>query len=62
MANVAEQLQSAVAKTLKYSVKPENMASDPELFLQLTPQLYKRRLISTGWALKKRPQVESRNQ
>ncbi|MEZ7211960.1 protein rep [Pantoea ananatis] len=52
VANVAEQLQSAVAKTLKYSVKPEDMASDPEWFLQLTPQLHKRRLISTGWALK----------
>nr|AYU67734.1 replication protein [Escherichia coli] len=26
VANVAEQLQSAVAETLKYSVKPEDMA------------------------------------
>ncbi|WP_249926405.1 protein rep, partial [Escherichia coli] len=36
VANVAEQLQSAVAETLKYSVKPEDMANDPEWFLELT--------------------------
>ncbi|SSH67811.1 Replication protein [Klebsiella pneumoniae] len=52
MANVAEQLQSAVAETLKYSVKPEDMANDPEWFLELTRQLHKRRFISTGGALK----------
>ena len=50
--NVAEQLQSAVAETLKYSVKPEDMANDPEWFLELTRQLHKRRFISTGGALK----------
>jgi len=52
VANVAEQLQSAVAETLKYSVKPEDMADDPEWFLELTRQLHKRRFISTGGALK----------
>ncbi len=52
MANVAEQLQSAVAETLKYSVKPEDMANDPDWFLELTRQLHKRRFISTGGALK----------
>ncbi|EHC5398187.1 protein rep [Escherichia coli] len=52
VANVAEQLQSAVAETLKYSVKPEDMANDPEWFLELTRQLHKRRFISTGGALK----------
>ena len=40
VANVAEQLQSAVAETLKYSVKPEDMANDPEWFLELTRQLH----------------------
>jgi len=52
VASVAEQLQSAVAETLKYSVKPEDMANDPEWFLELTRQLHKRRFISTGGALK----------
>lgn len=52
VANVSEQLQSAVAETLKYSVKPEDMADDPEWFLELTRQLHKRRFISTGGALK----------
>ena len=52
VANVAEQLQSAVAETLKYSVKPEDMTNDPEWFLELTRQLHKRRFISTGGALK----------
>lgn len=50
--NVAGQLQSAVAETLKYSVKPEDMTNDPEWFLELTRQLHKRRFISTGGALK----------
>lgn len=52
VASVAEQLQSAVTETLKYSVKPEDMANDPEWFLELTRQLHKRRFISTGGALK----------
>ncbi|MGK4317345.1 protein rep, partial [Escherichia coli] len=39
------------AETLKYSVKPEYMANDPEWFLELTRQLNKRRFISTGGAL-----------
>ncbi|EDJ9088391.1 Replication protein [Salmonella enterica subsp. enterica] len=58
VANVAEQLQSAVAETLKYSVKPEDMANDPEWFLELTRQLHKRRFISTGGALKNVLQLE----
>jgi len=55
---VAEQLQGAVAETLKYSVKPEDMASDPEWFLELTRQLHKRRFISAGGALKNVLQLE----
>lgn len=50
--NVAEQLHGAVAETLKYSVKPEDMTQDPDWFLELTRQLHKRRFISTGGALK----------
>lgn len=50
--NVAEQLQSAVAETLKYSTKPADMLADPDWFLELTRQLHKRRFISTGGALK----------
>jgi len=52
VANVAGQLQGAVAETLKYSVKPEHMTDDPEWFLELTRQLHKRRFISTGGVLK----------
>lgn len=52
VANVTGQLQNAVAETLKYSVKPEDMVNDPGWFLELTRQLHKRRFISTGGALK----------
>nr|AYU67722.1 replication protein [Escherichia coli] len=62
MANVAEQLQSAVAETLKYSVKPEDMANDPEWFLELTRQLHKAPFYLDRWGAKKRPPVGSRNQ
>lgn len=56
--NVTEQLQGAVAETLKYSVKPDDMAVDPVWFLELTRQLHKRRFISTGGALKNVLQLE----
>ncbi|MER3250406.1 protein rep, partial [Salmonella enterica] len=46
------QLQGAVAETLKYSVKPDDMAADPAWFLELTRQVHKRRFIATGGALK----------
>jgi plasmid rolling circle replication initiator protein Rep len=52
VSNVADQLQGVVAETLKYSVKPDDMAIDPVWFLELTRQLYKRRFISTGGVLK----------
>ena len=58
VANVAEQLQSAVAETLKYSVKPEDMANDPDWFLELTRQVHKRRFVATGGALKNVLQLE----
>lgn len=56
--SVAEQLRGAVVETLKYSVKPEDMASDPEWFLELTRQLHRRRFISAGGALKNVLQLE----
>lgn len=48
-------LQGAVAETLKYSTKPEDMTDDGDAdgwFLELTRQTHKRRFIATGGALK----------
>lgn len=50
--NVAAQLQGAVAETLKYSVKPEDMTADPAWFLELTRQVHRRRFIASGGSLK----------
>ena len=50
-----EALQGAVAETLKYSTKPEDMTDDGDAdgwFLELTRQTHKRRFIATGGALK----------
>ena len=50
-----EALQGAVAETLKYSTKPEDMTDDGDAdgwFLELTKQTHKRRFIATGGALK----------
>lgn len=52
VSNIATQLQGAVAETLKYAVKPDDMTADPEWFLELTRQIHKRRFIATGGALK----------
>lgn len=49
---ISESLQDAVAETLKYSVKPSDMISDPEWFLELTRQVFKRRFVATGGVLK----------
>lgn len=48
----AELVRGAVADTFKYSVKPSDMISDPDWFLELTRQTHKRRFIATGSALK----------
>lgn len=45
-------LQSAVAETLKYSVKPADMVADAEWFLEMTRQVHKKRFVATGGALK----------
>lgn len=49
---IAEALQRAVAETLKYAVKPTDMTADPDWFLELTRQTFKRRFVATGGALK----------
>lgn len=47
-----KQLQKAIAETLKYSVKPDDMINDPAWFLELTKQVHKLRFIASGGALK----------
>ncbi|CAK0748132.1 protein rep (plasmid) [Escherichia coli] len=49
---VADALRGAVAETLKYSTKPADMTADPGWFLELTQQVYKRRFVAAGGALK----------
>ena len=48
----AAALSGAVAETLKYAVKPADMVSDTEWFLEMTRQLHKKRFVATGGALK----------
>ena len=50
--SLSEVLQDAVSETLKYSVKPADMTEDPEWFLELTRQTFKRRFVATGGVLK----------
>lgn len=45
-------LRSAVAETLKYSVKPSDMIDDPNWFLELTRQVHRKRFMATGGILK----------
>jgi len=49
---LADALQRAVAETLKYAVKPADMTADPDWFLELTRQTFKRRFVATGGVLK----------
>jgi hypothetical protein len=46
-------IKKAVCETLKYSVKPADMTSDPEWFIEYTRQTHKLRFIATGGILKK---------
>ena len=48
----AAALQGAVAETLKYSTKPDDLLADSEWFLELTKQTHKLRFVATGGALK----------
>lgn len=50
--SLTQALQGAVAETLKYSTKPDDMMADSEWFLELTRQTRKRRFIATGGVLK----------
>ena len=50
--NTAELLQGAVAETLKYSTKPDDMTADPQWFLELTRQTHKKRFMASGGVLK----------
>ncbi|MCG9116997.1 protein rep [Laribacter hongkongensis] len=45
-------LRAAVAETLKYSVKPDDMTADADWFLEMTRQVHKKRFIASGGALK----------
>ena len=45
-------IESAVAETLKYAVKPSDMKSDPDWFIELTKQLFRTRSIASGGLLK----------
>ncbi|WP_250697759.1 protein rep [Acetobacter pasteurianus] len=45
-------IQQAAAETLKYAVKPADMTTDPEWFMELTRQVHKLRFVATGGALK----------
>ena len=54
----ASALAGAVAETLKYSVKPDDMTDDPEWFLEITRQCHKLRFIASGGALKNVLKVE----
>ena len=47
-----EQIAKALCETIKYSVKPEDLASDAEWLIELTSQLHKTRSISLGGAFK----------
>nr|WP_306310644.1 protein rep [Xenorhabdus aichiensis] len=52
VSSTAELIRGVVSETLKYSTKPSDMVVDPEWFLELTRQTFKRRFIATGGALK----------
>jgi plasmid rolling circle replication initiator protein Rep len=45
-------ISDAITETLKYSVKPSDMTSDDEWFIELTKQTHKMRFIASGGALK----------
>nr|WP_301272990.1 protein rep [Acetobacter orientalis] len=47
-----QSIQQAAAETLKYAVKPADMTTDPEWFMELTRQVHKLRFVATGGVLK----------
>lgn len=48
----SEALKGALTETLKYTVKPSDLISNQEWLLELTRQLYKRRMIGIGGILR----------
>ena len=56
--SITKALEGAVAETLKYSTKPDEMIEHPDWFIELTKQTHKRRFIATGGALKDVLKVE----
>ena len=49
-------IQQAAAETLKYAVKPGDMTTDPEWFMELTRQVHKLRFVATGGGAQERAQ------
>jgi hypothetical protein len=47
-----EAVKSAIAEVIKYTVKPDDMLSDPEWLLQLSSQLRNSRAVAIGGALR----------
>ena len=54
----AQALAGAVAETLKYAVKPDDMTNDPDWFLEITRQCHKLRFVASGGVLKNVLKVE----
>lgn len=56
-------MSKAVCEVLKYSVKPSDMTSSPEWFLEMTKQTHNLRFIATGGLLKQalKPETEINN-
>lgn len=61
---VKGELSKAVQETLKYAVKPSDMESDAEWFLEMTRQVHKLRFVATGGVLRDvlKPESEITNQ
>jgi plasmid rolling circle replication initiator protein Rep len=55
-------LAAAVAETLKYSVKPEDMLHDPDWFLEMVRQTHRTRAIAAGGLLKNALRQEDESQ
>lgn len=52
VATTVTALQGAVAETLKYAIKPDDMVADDDWFLELTRQTHRRRFVASGGALR----------
>lgn len=50
--NPIDAISGAIAETLKYSVKPEDLVADPAWLLELTTQLHNTRAVGVGGILR----------